>query len=573
MKQRFTKLVMLLLALSCLLLSSCGSDKPKDSTESTNEENASWGELETQSIDPSETEVAVIMPWEEEGAKAPKDYTMEEYESLTAEQQKAFQKYLGTAGFTAWLEQTEAGVNPWDLPDAKQPEDYSWDEYEAMTEAQKKAFMEHLGPYGLEAWLNKVQNQTAEYPWGEYGAKQPKDYNLSEYESLTEEQQQVFEDHLGTVGFQEWLESIQGQKITYPWEESGAKQPGDYTWEEYTGLTESLKVAFQEYLGADSFGAWIKKVFQQDDAPNWDASGTKKPQDYTWEEFSALSTEQQMAFQNHLGAEAFEAWLSQAQGQPSVNPWDVSGAKQPTEYTWGEFEALPADQQISFQNYMGQEVFDVWLNRVQAQTAEHPWNDPGAKQPADYTWEEFEVLTAAQQMAFQNHLGAEAFEAWLSQAQGQPSVNPWDVSGAKQPTEYTWGEFEALPADQQISFQNYMGQEAFEVWFNGVLGQTAENPWDDLGAKQPTDYTWEEFEALTGAQQIAFQTCLGSEAFGAWLNRVQNQTIENPWELSGAKQPEDYTWEEFEALTGAQQMAFQNYLGPEAFEAWLNRVQ
>ena len=77
---------------------------------------------------------------------------------------------------------------------------------------------------------------------------------------------------------------------------------------------------------------------------------------------------------------------------------------------------------------------------------------------------------------------------------------------------------------------------------------------------------------MTAAQQMAFQNYLGAEGFEAWLNRVQNQTEQNPWEEPGAKKPEDYTYEEFEALTGAQQIAFQNYLGEAGFEAWLNRV-
>jgi hypothetical protein len=103
-------------------------------------------------------------------------------------------------------------------------------------------------------------------------------------------------------------------------------------------------------------------------------------------------------------------------------------------------------------------------------------------------------------------------------------------------------------------------------------GQMSSNPWEKPGAKQPADYTWEEFEALTGAQQMAFQDYLGEKGFEEWLNRVQNQTEKNPWEEPGTKQPQDYTYEEFEALTAAQQMAFQDYLGEEAFEAWLNRV-
>ncbi len=45
-----------------------------------------------------------------------------------------------------------------------------------------------------------------------------------------------------------------------------------------------------------------------------------------------------------------------------------------------------------------------------------------------------------------------------------------------------------------------------------------------------------------------------------------------PWE-NGGKAPSEYTWEEFLALSGEEQMAFQNAFGSsEDFEAWMNRV-
>jgi len=74
---------------------------------------------------------------------------------------------------------------------------------------------------------------------------------------------------------------------------------------------------------------------------------------------------------------------------------------------------------------------------------------------------------------------------------------------------------------------------------------------------------------LTGAQQIAFQNYLGERGFEEWMERVQNSSSDNPWE-NGGKDPEDYTWAEFEALDGAQQIAFQNYLGERGFEKWFN---
>ncbi len=165
-------------------------------------------------------------------------------------------------------------------------------------------------------------------------------------------------------------------------------------------------------------------------------------------------------------------------------------------------------------------------NNVQGEnqtvTEENPWDKKGAKQPADYTWAEFEALSGAQQIAFQNDMGADGFEEWMNRAQGTTVEKPWDKKGAKQPADYTWEEFESLTGEQQIAFQNDMGADEFENWMNRAQNKPAENPWDKKGAKQPADYTWAEFEALEPSQQIEFQTSFDSiEAFDAWL--VANQ--------------------------------------------------
>ncbi|MBO5069615.1 MAG: hypothetical protein J6C37_04555, partial [Roseburia sp.] len=131
-----------------------------------------------------------------------------------------------------------------------------------------------------------------------------------------------------------------------------------------------------------------------------------------------------------------------------------------------------------------------------------------------------------------------------------------------------------LTGAQQIAFQNsFESAEAFDEWMNEVQEVTQTNPWEN-GEKKPSDYTWEEFNALTGAQQIAFQNSFESvEAFDEWLQEAQFGDTDNPWE-NGGKQPKDYTWKEFEALTPAQQMAFQRSFGSiEEFEKWLTANQ
>ena len=132
-----------------------------------------------------------------------------------------------------------------------------------------------------------------------------------------------------------------------------------------------------------------------------------------------------------------------------------------------------------------------------------------------------------------------------------------------------------MTADEQIEFQKKFGsREVFEAWMENAMKEDvlAECPWEEPGAKQPEEYTWAEFEALSGAEQIAFQNALGQEAFEAWMEAAQNRSGAYPWEEPGAKEPEEYTWAEFEALSGEHQIAFQRVMGVEAFEAWMNRV-
>ena len=232
---------------------------------------------------------------------------------------------------------------------------------------------------------------------------------------------------------------------------------------------------------------------------------------------------------------------------------------------------------------------------------ELPWEN-GGKQPSEYTWEEFEALDGTLRVAFQQSFGSmDNFNKWMKAAKGVNTQDPependddyqlelpWE-NGGKQPGEYTWEEFLALDGGMQIAFQQSFGSyEAFEQWqqsVNDTQTQVTEPeqelPWEN-GGKQPQEYTWEDFEALNGDQQIEFQRSFGSiEAFEEWRQRVNGGSTEAtesetgmylPWE-NGGKQPADYTWDEFLALDGAQQIAFQNsFDSMDEFDVWLQRV-
>ena len=163
----------------------------------------------------------------------------------------------------------------------------------------------------------------------------------------------------------------------------------------------------------------------------WEQSGAKQPEDYTWEEFLNLSPELQIAFQYAFGsADGFEEWMNRVQStepEQVVYPWAQPGAKQPEEYTWEEFLNLPAELQMPFQDAFGSSyAFEAWMNRVQPTNPEtnqngYPWEQPGAKLPEEYTWEEFLNLPAELQMPFQDAFGSsDAFEAWMNQEMPKP---------------------------------------------------------------------------------------------------------------------------------------------------------
>lgn len=192
----------------------------------------------------------------------------------------------------------------------------------------------------------------------------------------------------------------------------------------------------------------------------------------------------------------------------------------------------------------------------------------------DCTWEEFEAMSAEEQMIFQNSFPSiEAFDAWLQKVQPAPDPMPWD-NGGKQPDEYTMEEFEALTARQQMAFQNsFEDPDGFDKWLERVESETLELPWENDG-KQPEDYTWEEFEALSLELQIAFQESFGGfEAFDTWMQKATYEEIPAFSESDG-KQLEEYTWEEFENMTAEEQMRFQNSFDSfEAFDEWLQAAQ
>lgn len=150
---------------------------------------------------------------------------------------------------------------------------------------------------------------------------------------------------------------------------------------------------------------------------------------------------------------------------------------------------------------------------------------------------------------------------------------PWSEEDAKQPSDYTMEEFNALSGEEQIKFQQeFESHEEFDEWLQDAAAQEDSYlPWDKEGAKQPPEYTLEEFNALSGEEQIKFQQYFDSiDDFNEWLKMAENSQLVMPWDKEGAKSPSDYTWEEFLALGKEEQIMFQrSFDTKDGFEKWL----
>ncbi len=239
---------------------------------------------------------------------------------------------------------------------------------------------------------------------------------------------------------------------------------------------------------------------------------------YTWEEFEQMSVEDQAAFQESFGSlDDFEHWRVSVQATRIDIPWN-NGGKQPGEYTLAEYEALSDTLQVLFENsFASRADFEAWMLAAQYADIGIPWVEEG-RLPADYTWAEFEALTAQQQILFQNSFDSiDEFDRWLTQAQPEETVPAIDT-GDKALSDYTWEEFEAMTAAEQMSFQNsFESLEDFDRWMQDARSEASNLPWDN-GGKRPEDYTWAEFEALAPDQQIIFQSSFAEEnGFELWL--------------------------------------------------------
>lgn len=258
-------------------------------------------------------------------------------------------------------------------------------------------------------------------------AKPVSSYTWDEYRAMSNEDKDAFFERFESVeAFEEWKSSVQPTELEpdFHWDDPN-KAPNQYTWAEYQALTPEAKEAFYQWFeSTTAFESWMESAREaENQTPDWDKPG-KLPKEYTWEEYQALSAEEQDAFFNWFESEAeFEAWMNEkkpSESEPEEPSWETS-EKEPKDYTWEEYQSLTPQEQDAFYLWFGsKEAFETWMNQVNpvVDLPDH-WDKPG-KNPNEYTWEEYQVLTPEEQDLF--YLWFETrddFEAWMEEARGE----------------------------------------------------------------------------------------------------------------------------------------------------------
>lgn len=162
----------------------------------------------------------------------------------------------------------------------------------------------------------------------------------------------------------------------------------------------------------------------------------------------------------------------------------------------------------------------------------------------------------------------------------------WDLislsqkSTSNQPTTYTWEEFVALTPEEKDVFANsFPSTDDFYQWIDSNTPSTVEEtalklPWEN-GGKSPEEYTYSEFLTLSTDEQSAFaNTFTNADAFTAWqkIAAESDNSLQLPWK-NGGKQPAEYSWDEFLALTATEKDLFPlAFPTTNDYHQWLDKV-
>ena len=151
--------------------------------------------------------------------------------------------------------------------------------------------------------------------------------------------------------------------------------------------------------------------------------------------------------------------------------------------------------------------------------------------------------------------------------------HPWK-DGGKKVEDYTWKEFEKLTDEQKLAFSDEFTDNEFEEWMEKAKSSVrGKLPWKE-DDKNPNEYTWEEFEKLTDEEKVLFSQEFEGNEFEEWMSKAEGtNSIEVPWK-DGEKKPNEYTLKEFKKLTAEQQMVFADWFESEdKFNDWMKEAK
>ena len=217
---------------------------------------------------------------------------------------------------------------------------------------------------------------------------------------------------------------------------SEVKKAEDYTWEEYESLEPEEQVLFPDrFENMEEFNNWYENAQNKYKNEGNDLEmlsvdlGNKAPEDFTWEDYMALSPEEQAIFPDCFGSmDEFKKWFDKAQkevlmqGNTTNFPKIDLGEKKPEDFTWKDYMALSLEEQAIFPDCFGNmDEFKKWFDKAQKETLmqENTTNfieiDLGEKKAEDFTWEDYKKLTIEEQMLFPDCFESyEDFKDWYS---------------------------------------------------------------------------------------------------------------------------------------------------------------
>ncbi|MBE6598027.1 MAG: hypothetical protein E7638_01145 [Ruminococcaceae bacterium] len=302
-------------------------------------------------------------------------------------------------------------------------------------------------------------------PWTQNGAKPAEQYTLADIEKLSQRQREVFlRDYPDLPATLEWLEKNNGKTPDKDNETDRPVTPGKPS--ETDKPTETDKPSETEKNPTETESVKPEGIVT-DDMP-WEKDGAKQPEDYTKEEYMALTTEQKAAFEAFFPLpEEFDAWLVRV------------GLKAPEEVETEDPDLPDFD--------------DVYIpEEDEKEDDSMPWLEPGAKAHGDYTKADYDKLNNKQKELFLAFFeNPEDCEAWMikyglkdpaeedTKPSGTinpddfdiPDMMPWDQPGGKMPEEYTAAEYNALTPEQKQAFQDFFPDPMlWEEWAaaNGI---------------------------------------------------------------------------------------------------------